>query len=123
MGFTIHRRPTQKGTAYDLYYRWKSIRYRPLLGYDLTAEEAERRATEMNSKIHRGEHALPVKASSPTLIEFLPTYWQALRIKNRVDLRRPETILETHLLPRFGDRALDSLTPEDGQSYIVQRLK
>jgi integrase len=123
MPYTIHTRPTQKGIAYDLYYRWRGQRYRPLLGYNLTAEEAERLAIEMISRIHRGEHAAPAKPSSPTLREFLPTYWQALRIKNRIDLRRPETILETYLLPRFGDRTLDSLTPEDGQAYIAQRLQ
>ncbi len=122
MAYTINKRRTQKGIASDLYYRWKGQRYRPLLGYDLTAEEAERCAIAMIAKIHSGTHALPVKPSSPTLREFLPTYWQALRVKHRVDLRRPETIIEVHLLPRFGDRPLDALTPEDGQSYVAERL-
>ncbi len=43
-------------------------------------------------------------------------------MKQRVDLRRPETILEVHLLPRFGDRPLNALGPEDGQAYIAARL-
>jgi integrase len=122
MSYTITKRRTQKGLAFDLYYRWKGQRYRPLLGYDLTPEEAEQLAISMISTIHRGEQAPPSRIHASTLRAFLPTYWQALRIKNRVDLRRPEIILETHLLPRFGDRLLDSLTPEDGQEYIAARL-
>ena len=121
MGYTIHARPTKKGLAFDLYYRWMGQRYRPLLGYDLTKDEVERLAIEMIAKIHRGDCAPPVRPAAPTLRAFLPTYWQALRVKQRVDLRRPETILETHLLPRFGDRPLDSLTPEDGLAYIAAR--
>ena len=122
MPYTINRRRTQTGIAFDLYYRWKGQRYRPLLGYDLNSEEAERRAIAMIAKIHSGAHTLPVKASCSTLQEFLPTYWQSLRVKDRIDLRRPETVLEIHLLPRFGDRPLASLTPEDGQNYVAARL-
>ena len=58
----------------------------------------------------------------PTFRTFLPTYWQTLKIHHRIDLRRPAIILNTHLLPRFGDRPLDSLTAEDGLSYIAARL-
>lgn len=50
-------------------------------------------------------------------------YWQAMKIKNRLDLRRPEIAIEIHLLPRFADRPLDSLTAEDGQNYIASRLE
>ena len=47
---------------------------------------------------------------------------QTMRVKNRLDLRRPECILETHLLPWFGDRPLHSLGPADGLNYITSRL-
>lgn len=58
---------------------------------------------------------------APTLREFLPLYWQTMRIKKRFDLRRPESIIETHLLPRFGNRRLDSLTAEDSLAFISSR--
>jgi hypothetical protein len=46
-----------------------------------------------------------------------------MRVKKRFDLRRPESIINIHLLPRFGDRRLDSLTAaEDGLAYITARL-
>ena len=35
-GYTITKRRTTKGIAFDLYFRWKGQRYRPLLGYDLS---------------------------------------------------------------------------------------
>ena len=125
MEIKIHTRPTKsQGTAFDLYYKWKGKRYRPLLGYDLSKEEAERRALAMVMKIQSGESApAPQRTSSPTLKTFLPVYWQAMKIKNRLDLRRPEIVIESHLLPRFGDRPLGSLTAEDGQNYIASRLE
>ena len=125
MDIKIHQRPTKsQGTAFDLYYRWQGKRYRPLLGYDLSKEEAERRAVEMVRKIQAGESALSARPiSGPTLKAFLPVYWQAMKIKNRLDLRRPEVAIEIHLLPRFADRPLDSLTAEDGQNYIASRLE
>jgi integrase len=43
-------------------------------------------------------------------------------VKKHFDLARPESIIETHLLPRFSDRRLDSLTAEDGLAYITSRL-
>ena len=98
----------------------------PLLGYDLDQDEAERLAIEMIGKIQRGERATAESKETgarPTFKSFLPIYWQTLNIHHRIDLRRPAIILNTHLLPRFGDRPLDSLTAEDGLSYIAARLK
>ncbi|TAJ25122.1 MAG: hypothetical protein EPO64_08620, partial [Nitrospirae bacterium] len=125
MQITIKTRPTKRqGLAFDLYYRWKGERYRPLLGYNLTKQEAEQRALELIAKIQTGNQleAQP-KSLSPTFRAFLPVYWQTMRIKNRIDMRRPESIIEMHLLPRFGDRTLASLTAEDGLQYITARLK
>src|SRR5262249_52316449 len=59
---------------------------------------------------------------SPTFNDFLPLYWQTMRVKKRFDLARPESVIETHLVPRFGYRRLDSLTAEDGLTYITTRL-
>ncbi len=124
MAYTITKRSTQKGVAFDLYYRWQGVRYRPLLGYNLSSDEAERLAIEMIGKIHQGKQDLSASANvSPTLQEFLPTYWQTLKIQKRIDLRRPEIILETHLLPRFGSRPLDALSAQDGLAYISARLE
>ncbi len=125
MGYTIKTRITKRnGLAFDLYYRWKGKRFRPLLGYGLSEEEAERRAVALIGKIHKGSSfGLAQKVARPTLRSFLPVYWQAMRVKQRLDLRRPEDIIENHLLPRFPDRPLDSLTAEDGLAYITARLK
>lgn len=122
MAYKITKRRTQKGIAFDLYYRWQGQRYRPVLGFDLCPDEAERRAIAMITKIHSGVHALTNPISSPTFLEFVPVYRQALNVSQRVDLRRPEVILQCHLLPRFGNRRLDSLSPEDGQNYVAVRM-
>jgi len=122
--YSITTRMTQKGMAFDLYVRWKGKRYRPLLGYDLTKEQAELAAIAMIAKIQLGEpSAVSPRSASLTLTNFLPLYWQTMRVKKRFDLARPESIIDTHLLPRFGDRRLDSLTAEDGLAYITARLE
>ncbi len=123
MAYTISKRPTKKGVAVDLYFRWKGVRYRPLLGYDLTKEQAKEAAIAMMVKIQQNEQQSTPRHVSPTLlVDFLPLYWQTMRVKKRFDLARPESIIETHLLPRFGERRLDSLTAEDGLGYITARL-
>ena len=123
MAYTINTRPSKKGLAFDLYFRWKGVRYRPLLGYDLTKEQAEEAAIAMMAKIQRNEQQITPRQVSPFFKDFLPLYWQTIRVKKRFDLARPQSIIETHLLPRFGERPLDSLTAEDGLAYITARLR
>ena len=124
MKYTITTRQTKTGTAFDLYFRLKGQRYRPLLGYNLTKEQADEAAIAMIAKIQQGEpSASAPQSTSPTFTDFLPLYWQTMHVKKRFDLARPESIIETHLLPRFGERRLDSLTAEDGLAYIMARLE
>jgi len=120
--YKITTRQTKQGLAFDLYIRWKGQRYRPLLGYNLTKEQAEEAAIAMITKIQRNEQQAAPRHVSPIFADFLPLYWQTMRVKKRFDLARPESIIETHLLPRFGERRLDSLTAEDGLAYITARL-
>jgi integrase len=122
------RKTKRHGVAFDLYYSWQGTRYRPLLGFNLTEEEAEIRAHDMISKIHRGEAPRSgcTTGQNPqglTFKEFVPEYWKAFRVKARLDAGRPEAILRNHLLPRFGDRLLSSLTASDGLSYLEARLE
>ncbi len=123
MHYTITTRRTKIGLAFDLYVRWKGQRYRPLLGYNLTKDQAEEAAITMIAKIQQGTPSVVSSpAASPTFIDFLPLYWQTMHVKKRFDLARPESIIDTHLTPRFGKRQLTSLTGEDGLAYITARL-
>ncbi len=122
MAYRITTRQTKAGTAFDLYVRWKGQRYRPLLGYNLTKDQAEEAAIAMIAKIQRNEQHVTPRNVSPTFADFLPLYWQTMHVKKRFDLARPHSVIETHLLPRFGERRLDSLTAEDGLAYITSRL-
>jgi integrase len=123
MSYSITKRHTKSGIAFDLYVRWKGKRYRPLLGFNLTKEQAEQAAIAMIAKIQQQDTS-PVspRPMSPTFKDFLPLYWQTMRVKKRFDLARPESVLETHLLPRFSERQMDSLTAEDGLAYVTDRL-
>jgi hypothetical protein len=122
MKYSITTRQTKTGIAFDLYVRWKGQRYRPLLGYNLTKEQADEAAIAMIAKIQRNEQTVAPRSTSSTFTDFLPLYWQTMHVKKRFDLARPESIIDTHLTPRFGERRLDSLTAEDGLAYITARL-
>ena len=127
----IKTRSTKRnGIAFDLYYRWKGQRYRPLLGFNLTPEEAEERATVMIRKIQGGLPDTPMpaitKASTiskgPHLHDVVHLYWDSFAIKGRVDAVRPRQIFDLHLLPFFRQRPLGNLTSADGLAYVKHRL-
>ncbi len=121
MAYTITKRHTKKGLAFDLYFRLRGVRYRPLLGYNLTKQQAEEAAIAMTAKIQT-QSALPrSRESTHTLRDLLTLFWDSFAVKKRVDHVRPKGILENHLLPAFGDRTVSSLTPTDGLDYVRKR--
>jgi hypothetical protein len=121
MGYTIKTRRTQKGLTFDLYIRWKGQRYRPLLGYNLTKEQAAEAAIAMIAKIQTQSVTLHSKEDTHPLRDLLTLFWDSFAVKKRVDRVRPTGILENHLLPVFGDRPVSSLTPTDGLDYVSKR--
>jgi integrase len=121
MAYKIHTRKTKKGVAFDLDYRWKNVRYRPLLGYDLIPDEAEQEAIAMIAKIHAGPSRAEDRRGEATLRELTSLFWDSFDVKKRIDRVRPKGILENHLLPAFGDRPLTSLTAKDGLDYVLKR--
>ena len=121
MAYKIHTRKTKKGVAFDLDYRWKNVRYRPLLGYHLTPHEAEQEAIAMIAKIHAGPPRAEDRRGEETLRDLTSLFWDSFDVKKRIDRVRPRGILENHLLPAFGDRPLTSLTAKDGLDYVLKR--
>src|SRR6185503_5873830 len=121
MKYTINTRKTKKGMAFDLDVRWKGARYRPLLGFDLSEEQAEQAAIARIAKIQAG----PVRSDAPsgekTLRDLTSLFWDSFDVKKRIDRVRPNGILENHLLPAFGDYDLTSLTAKDGLDYVLKR--
>jgi integrase len=131
------RRTKRQGRAFDLDYRWRGRRYRPLLGFDLTPPEAQQRAIDMIQKIQATalQHAQAAQ-KAPTVRDLIPLFWKIFDVKKRIDRTRPRGILENHLLSchqcaqlgapclhRFGHRDLASLKPEDGLHYIEARME
>ena len=121
MKYTITTRYTKSGTAFDLYVRWKGQRYRPLLGYNLTKDQAEEAAIAMIAKIHSAPATSDSREDRQTLRDLVPLFWDSFFLKKRVDRERPKGILENHLLPAFGDRPLKTLTAKDGLDYVLMR--
>jgi integrase len=123
MSYKITKRSTLKGPAFDLYFRWKGKRYRPLLGYNLSKEQAEQAAIAMIAKIQAQSAEEEVSDSKATLRDIVPLFWNSFDLKSRMDRVRPKGILENHLLPALGDRPLVSLTAKDGLDYVLRRQK
>ncbi|GJL52910.1 MAG: hypothetical protein NPIRA02_00420 [Nitrospirales bacterium] len=119
------RRTQRHGVAHDLDYRWQGKRYRPLLGYNLSPKEAERRAFDLIKRIQRGESGATREAVMATFTfrDALPLFWNSFEARGRIDQVRPRGIIDHYLLPFFGDRPLTSITAEDGLNYVVARLK
>jgi integrase len=121
MAYKITTRQTKAGTAFDLYVRWKGQRYRPLLGFNLTKDQAQEAAIAMIAKIQARPSTPEGRQDRRTLRDLVPLFWDSFTIKNRVDRARPKGILENHLLPALGDRPLAALTARDGLDYVLTR--
>ena len=121
MTYTITTRQTKIGTAFDLYVRWIRKRYRPLLGYNLTQEEADQRAIALIAEIQAGPQTTPVQHAPRTLRDLVPLFWHSFDVKHRIDRVRPKGIINQHIVPVFGNRFLSSLTPKEGLDYILKR--
>jgi hypothetical protein len=127
MSSEVHVRPRKcaAGTAYNLDYLYNGVRYRPRLGINLTKEQQTQMALEAVNGIHQGISAGPCHSGDRvTLEQFLPTYWQAFKAKGRVDMVRPEGIINNHLLPRFATQLLSRINdPAVGMDYVTARMK
>ena len=121
MTYTITTRQTKAGTAFDLYVRWKGQRYRPLLGYNLTKDQADEAAIAMIAKIQTQPVLTTSRQDRRTLRDLVPLFWDSFSLKKRVDRARPKGILENHLLPALGARPLTALTAKNGLDYVLGR--
>jgi integrase len=119
--WSIRQYDTNRGTAFQLNYSWNGHRHRPTLGLNLTPEQIQRRALDEIQLYHNKRSRSEDTDIAPTLRDIVPLYWKTFKTKNRVDRRRPEGILNTYLVPFFGNRRLKSLTAIDGLNYITQR--
>ena len=121
----IKRAQTPRGICSVLDYRYGGIRYRPVLGYDLTTEQEQAAAIEVMVaiQVNAGVQAPKVQTSrqSPLFSEFASRYIAYLAAKKLKALDRPCTILNRHLVPHFGSVPLMKLTIDHGLAYLVRR--
>ncbi|MCC2643483.1 MAG: putative Phage integrase [Nitrospira sp.] len=121
----IKRGQTPRGICSILDYRYGGLRYRPVLGYDLTTEQERAAAIEVMVaiQVNVGLQAPQVNSSrqSVTFCEFAPRYIAYLEAKKLKALERPLTILNRHLIPHFGSITLKRLTMDHGLTYLTKR--
>ncbi|GJL53936.1 MAG: hypothetical protein NPIRA02_10680 [Nitrospirales bacterium] len=133
--FKIITRRKKKGLAYHLYlpldkkpHGQQRARTTPLLGYDLTQEQAYSLAVAKIREIREAPKSGPFESrrgsqgrGARTLRDGIALYWQMMTLQNRVDFARPQSIIANHLLPFFGTHPLTSYTPQLGIAYISKR--
>ena len=104
----ITRTTTTVGVRSTLDYRYRGGRYRPVLGYNLTADQEHEAMGQILASIqsHVGGGAAD---SGLTFAEFTPKYLSTLTSKKLHALDRPTKILHRHLVPFFRLSPLSSL--------------
>ncbi|MDO9119800.1 MAG: hypothetical protein Q7U39_17720, partial [Nitrospira sp.] len=122
--FKIRRRPTKtRGVAIDLEYWFEGERYRPTLGYDLSADAIDKAASEMVLQIQSGAvsgELAPPPRGGMTMAAFKPAYLDELRERRVADIHRAEKVIDTYLIPHFT-MPFGDLRYSNGQEYIKKR--
>lgn len=114
------RTMTPLGVRSLLDFRYRGVRYRPVLGYNLTLDQEHEAMVQMLAAIH-SQVRPDAMTTGLTFAQFVPKYLDLLNGKALAALDRPRTILTRHLVPFFGIRPLQSLKLEDGVAYIAHR--
>ncbi|SLM41739.1 putative Phage integrase [Nitrospira sp. ND1] len=113
-----------------LTYWYQGIRYRPVLGYNLTTDQEREAALQIITAIHANTAQRPRSLSeaplSPaptdsTFSAFIPIYLQYLKAKRPNNDGRNEVILTKHIAPYFGNMRLLDIRLEDGLAYLAKR--
>lgn len=122
--YKIRRRSTKtRGVAIDMEYWFKGERYRPTLGYDLSADAIDKAASEMVVKIQNGAGSgelAPPSRGGMTMAEFKPAYLDELRERQVADLTWATQVLDTYLIPQFP-MPFETLRYSHGQAYVKAR--
>ncbi len=114
------RTMTPLGMRSLLDFRYRGVRYRPVLGYNLTADQEHEAMVQVLAAI-QSQVRPDATMTGLTFAQFVPKYLDRLNGKALTALDRPRTILTRHLIPFFGIRPLQSLKLEDGVAYIAHR--
>lgn len=111
---------TPLGVRSLLDFRYRGVRYRPVLGYNLTTDQEHEAMVQVLAAI-QSQVRPDATMTGLTFAQFVPKYLDRLNGKALAALDRPRTILTRHLVPFFGIRPLHSLKLEDGVAYIAHR--
>jgi hypothetical protein len=113
-----------------LTYWYRGVRYRPVLGYNLTMDQEREAALQIMTAIHantvqqsrspKESFQAPIKTNL-TFSEFVPIYRQYLNAKRPGSDGRNDIILNLHIIPFFGGKRLLDIRLEDGLAYLAKR--
>ena len=123
----ILRKSTPKGIRSVLTYWYRGQRYRPVLGYNLTADQEREVSLDIITTIHSNTDQQIISRAEThvvtdlTLAGFIPTYLQYLNAKRPNHDGRNELILARHIIPHLGHKRLLDIRLEDGLAYLEKR--
>ena len=123
----IRRVRTSRGWRSVLTYWYRGVRYRPVLGLNLTGDQEREAALEIVAAIHSNtaQHPLPSSSGAVgqvwTFADLIPAYLQYLHAKRRDADSRNDAALRLHLLPFFGTKLLRDIRLQDGLTYLEHR--
>ena len=124
----IKRKRTAKGVRSVLTYWYRGVRYRPVLGLNLSLDQEREAASTVIKAIHTNVEApgsihtvTPSPSANPTFSEFVSSYLKFIKAKRHDHDRRNENILNLHLIPHFGQKPLSEIRLDDGLAYLEKR--
>lgn len=121
------RRGKECGFEVDIAFKWPDgERYRERVRSPVSSRSGSKAWAEqrLGELLRKGKHVVLVEAAAPTLRVFAPKYIESAK----ADRQKPSTIIQKeriiahYLMPRFGDRPIDTLNAEDEQNLKAALL-
>jgi len=120
---SVTARQTRAGIVYDVYFWHADDRIRFTISDASSYADAYERAKQIQEGVLAGRLAFRPKRQrqyeSGTFGSFRLMYEKELKAEKLVDMRRPLGIVDTHLLPRWGQLLFADLTRQHGLDLIL----
>lgn len=114
---SIRKRTTKTRTVYDVRLRTPAGRQYEKTFH--TKKEAQQYEAEQLSARARGTWIDPQRSAGTTVRQWAATWRDLTRHKAPTSRETDRTVLDRHVLPRFGDVAIGDVTPIDIQALVA----
>ncbi|MFC1683157.1 tyrosine-type recombinase/integrase [Candidatus Zixiibacteriota bacterium] len=120
MRVNTYKREGKKGPSFGVDFTYRGRRYKRIVGRSL--QEAKLYANEIEKDMFLGRFCPEAKKSNVRFSDLAQEYMEKHSRINKRSWKRDETSLK-QLLPAFGERYLEDITPKMIEEYRLRRKK